>query len=109
MEKLLIKDNLNNTVQDFPNVLNKREIIYYHFRDEMGHDDQVLFVLYEYHLKNRKGIMRWKKYARWQKGWTLAFNPSSDYVLKRGIKYRLEVTYKNNNNEELKDIAYFKL
>lgn len=109
MERTMKEGNLNNSVQDFPNVLFKREIIYYHFVEDVGYDDNVIMLLYEYNAQNKKGVMRWKRPMRWQKGWTLAFNPNVDYILKRKTNYRLEVTYKNNKNEELKDIAYFKL
>jgi len=109
MERTLIKGNLSNSVQDFPIVMRKRQIIYYKFVDNLGYDDKVTFVLYEYIPQNNKGVMRWKKYGKWQKNWTLAFCPTNDYYLKKNIKYRLEVIYKNNTNVELKDIAYFEL
>lgn len=109
MERTLIKENLSNSVKHFPTIIRKRQIVYYKFMDNLGFDDKVTFILYEYPLKNNYGIMRWKKYGKWQKNWTLAFCPTNDYYLKSKVKYRLEVIYKNNSNEELMDIAYFEL
>jgi hypothetical protein len=109
MEKILKFEYLQDSHKHFPCFVNKREIIYFIFKDNEPFDAYVEFMLYEYTKDKKSFFKRWRHTTKWKKNWTLAFNPTSDYTLKRGIGYKLQVTYKNNSNEVITDDTYFQL